>query len=102
MPRWVGLSIAIVFGLTCFGQDQPLPKRYRVAGDSATAGPNHYETDVTGQQQWTDTGIRLQPGTRLQITASGSLQYAEGQSVSPDGLSRGWKDLLRSLPMPNL
>jgi len=48
---------------------------------------------------WTDTGIDLEPGEKIVVTASGTLRYADAKSDNgPDGLSRGFKDLLRILP----
>ena len=63
------------------------------------AALKHSEFDVSGGQQWFDTGIDLLPGARVAIGATGSLDYGTGQAVTPDGLSRGWKDLLRTLPL---
>lgn len=48
---------------------------------------------------WTDTGIDLQPGEKIVVTASGTLRYADAKSDNgPEGLARGFKDLLRILP----
>ncbi len=96
--RTLGLSISIC--IACQAQSQPLPKRYQVTG-SSPSGPakKSYELDVQGDKQWTDTGIDVLAGTRLAISATGSLQYAQSQAAAPDGLARGWKDLLRVLPL---
>jgi hypothetical protein len=54
---------------------------------------------LKGDSLWTDTGIDLQPGERVVITAKGSFRYADAKSDNgPEGLSRGFKDLLRVLP----
>jgi hypothetical protein len=48
---------------------------------------------------WTDTGIDLKPGEKIVVTASGTLRYSDAKSDNgPDGLARGFKDLLRILP----
>jgi LssY-like putative type I secretion system component LssY len=48
---------------------------------------------------WTDTGIDLMPGEKIVVTASGTLRYSDAKSDNgPDGLARGFKDLLRILP----
>ena len=48
---------------------------------------------------WTDTGIDLKPGEKIVVTASGTLRYSDAKSDNgPEGLSRGFKDLLRILP----
>jgi len=54
---------------------------------------------LQGDTLWTDTGIDLQPGERVVITAKGTVRYADARSENgPDGLTRGFKDLLRVLP----
>ena len=54
---------------------------------------------LTGDSLWTDTGIDLQPGQHVVITAKGTFRYADAKSDNgPEGLSRGFKDLLRILP----
>ena len=48
---------------------------------------------------WTDTGIDLKPGEKMVVSASGTLRYADAKSDNgPEGLARGFKDLLRILP----
>src|SRR5579883_1195323 len=81
-------------------QTQELPKRYQITEspkdtpketpkETPTATPaaagQTIQVDVSGATQWTDTGIDLLPGARVQITATGSLQY--DQLASPDGLT---------------
>jgi hypothetical protein len=57
------------------------------------------EIQMTGDQLWSDTGIEIQPGEQLVVTATGALRYADAkQDNTPDGLARGFKDLIRILP----
>ena len=57
------------------------------------------EIQLTGDQLWVDTGIDVHPGERLLFSASGTLRYADAKADNtPDGLTRGFKDLLRILP----
>jgi hypothetical protein len=57
------------------------------------------EIQLTGDQLWVDTGIDIHPGERLLFSASGTLRYADAKADNtPDGLTRGFKDLLRILP----
>jgi len=58
-----------------------------------------YELDVPGSGQWAETGIELAAGDRLVIAASGSLQNSTSQTAGPEGRARGWRDLLRALPV---
>jgi hypothetical protein len=48
---------------------------------------------------WTDTGVIITPADHLNITAAGNLSLADGRSAPPDGLTRGWKDLIRMYPL---
>jgi hypothetical protein len=57
------------------------------------------ELQLTGDQLWSDTGIDVQAGERVLITATGTLRYADAQEDNgPEGNPRGFKDLLRILP----
>jgi hypothetical protein len=57
------------------------------------------EVQLTGDESWIDTGIDVQAGEHLLITASGKLRYGDAKDDNgPDGLARGFKDLLRVLP----
>src|SRR5215467_11374377 len=69
--------------------------------DSKPAGKKRLAKDFTLKDDllWTDTGIDLQPGEHVVITAKGSFRYADAKSDNgPEGLSRGFKDLLCILP----
>jgi hypothetical protein len=55
---------------------------------------------LKGDTSWTDTGISLEPGQRIVVSAEGTLRYADAkEDNSPDGLARGFKDLIRILPL---
>ncbi len=57
------------------------------------------EVQITGDQHWLDTGIDVKAGERVIFIASGTLRYADAKGDNgPEGLPRGWKDLLRILP----
>jgi hypothetical protein len=57
-----------------------------------------YSFKVEGND-WTDTGVVLTPADHLNFTATGSLALADGRSAPPDGLTRGWRDLIRVYPL---
>ncbi len=47
-----------------------------------------------------DTGIDVGPGDTLKITATGEVRYANAQqAATPDGLRRGFADLIRAMPV---
>jgi len=57
------------------------------------------EVQLTGEESWIDTSIDIQAGERVLITATGKLRYADAKDENgPDGLPRGFRDLLRILP----
>jgi hypothetical protein len=57
------------------------------------------EVQLTGEESWVDTGIDIQAGEHALITATGKLRYADAKEDNgPDGIPRGFKDLLRILP----
>ncbi len=57
------------------------------------------DVQVPGDKQWTDTGTDLQDGDSVILTALGTLQYLGMKASGPDGLARGFRDLLRILPV---
>src|SRR5580693_9064014 len=65
----------------------------------AQAPPTSKELEVTGNQPWTDTGVDLQPGQTVTITATGKLQYMDGNTPGPQGAARSWRDLIRAMPV---
>jgi hypothetical protein len=57
------------------------------------------EVQLTGDASWIDTGIDVQTGEHAVITAAGKLRYADAKDDNgPEGLGRGFRDLLRVLP----
>lgn len=58
------------------------------------------ELDLQPESGWIDTGIALNAGDAVHVTASGQLQYADArQANGPEGLARGFLDLVRNLPL---
>jgi hypothetical protein len=57
------------------------------------------ELDISGEAPWTDTGVGLKAGDTLKLSATGTLRFAGARENGPEGLARGWLDLLRILPV---
>jgi hypothetical protein len=58
------------------------------------------EVQLTGDSSWVDTGMDVQAGEHVVATATGNLRYADQQAdTTPAGIARGFKDLLRNLPL---
>jgi hypothetical protein len=69
--------------------------------DSAAPGKllSTREFTLQGAKVWTDTGITLEPGERVLFSSTGTLRYGDAKADNgPEGLTRGFKDLLRVLP----
>jgi hypothetical protein len=57
------------------------------------------EVQLTGDDVWIDTGIDIQAGERVVTAATGKLRFADQKNDNgPEGLARGFKDLIRILP----
>jgi hypothetical protein len=57
------------------------------------------EVQLTGEETWLDTSLDIQAGELVLVTATGKLRYADAKDDNgPEGLPRGFKDLLRVLP----
>ncbi|MEQ1885899.1 MAG: LssY C-terminal domain-containing protein [Bryobacteraceae bacterium] len=69
-----------------------------VAAQTVSAQTKEFDLKPSGG--WVDTGLDLQPGDSVRFTATGQLQYSNAkQATGPQGLSRGWADLIRQLPV---
>ncbi len=59
--------------------------------------------NVAAEAKWVDTGIKLARGDRYSIEAIGEIvlrgSKGEEQSARPGGLARGFRDLLKALPL---
>ncbi len=68
-----------------------------------------YEVDVAGSKEWVETNIDVRGGAKLRFTAKGTITYPPDESYSgktrtlgrfgPDGLPRGFADLLHQYPV---
>ncbi|HXL22601.1 MAG TPA: LssY C-terminal domain-containing protein [Candidatus Dormibacteraeota bacterium] len=79
----------------------PAPKQQTQVAVATTSGAARLsqELQLTGESTWLDTGIDIQAGEHVLITATGTLRYLDAKEDNgPQGLPRGFKDLLRILP----
>src|SRR5579863_1604131 len=70
-----------------------------------------FKIEVPGTKQWVDTGIDVRGGAKLRFTATGQITYPADQSYGgklktagtfgPDGLPRGFADLVHSYAVGN-
>jgi hypothetical protein len=74
---------------------------------SAGASATSYQIDLDGAKQWLDTKIDLRAGEKLRLTATGSITYPadkkhpDGRTFGPEGLARGFGDLIHEYAVSN-
>jgi len=67
---------------------------------SSPASLTSYQIDLDAAKQWVDTKIDLRAGEKLRFTAAGTITYPadkkhpDGLTFGPDGLARGFGDLI--------
>src|SRR3989441_3623820 len=110
MPLLLGLSlVGAVSPSSLFAQlvrestapaQQTTPQDKNAASQSPPGKKRiSQEVQITGEELWLDSGIDIQAGEHVLITATGKLRYADAKDDNgPDGLPRSFKDLLRILP----
>jgi hypothetical protein len=91
--------VSVAFLCTLLGE----PSSFAQSSDSGKQKSSKIE--VPGTKQWVDTNIDLRAGAKLRFTATGQITYPAAQSsyesktrtagsFGPDGLARGFADLL--------
>jgi hypothetical protein len=76
--------------------NQPVTAAASAAGPEKRISKNF---TLKGDSDWIDTGIDVASGEHVAATAKGTMRYANAKEDNgPDGLPRGFKDLLRILP----
>ncbi len=86
------------------GQQQPseLPNSTAAPKDAAAPLQSSYTIEVSSSQEWTDTKIDLRGGSKLKITADGTITYAQKKKTfGPTGIPRGFADLIHEYAVPN-
>ncbi len=96
-PRKILLASSLCLFSLCLG-------KIALTQDTSASGANSQPVQtknftLEGEKVWIDTGISLEPGQRIVVTAEGSLRYTDAKADNgPEGLTRGFKDLIRILP----
>ena len=68
---------------------------------AAAANSNSLDVTVSGSSQWVDTGMDVNAGDKLHITAKGTVSMGNNTGITADGAARGWVDTLRALMVPS-
>src|SRR5208337_1354554 len=101
--RFASLFTSVLLALTLVPPSR-LSAQVPAAKTGASATPASKqllskEFTLAAAKIWTDTDITLEAGQRVIFTADGNLRYSDAKADNgPDGLARGFKDLIRILP----
>src|SRR5215471_17040053 len=107
---WTLVPLVLSFGAPLSAQlvgDQGPPASSQMDSSKAPsspatpAGKKRLSKDFTlkGDAHWTDTNVDLQPGEHAVVSTTGTMRYADAKEDNgPEGMARGFKDLLRQLP----
>ena len=74
---------------------------------TTSASVTSFQIDVDAAKQWLDTKIDLHAGEKLQLTAIGTITYPadkkhpDGRTFGPEGLPRGFGDLIHDYAVGN-
>lgn len=66
-----------------------------------------FRVDVDATKEWVDSNVDVRGGETLRVTASGKLTYPPAgkdpneRTFGPDGLERGWADLIHAYAVPD-
>ena len=86
------------------GAQAPASTHSSAPNATSTAAPSTKQIlsesfTLEGSKIWIDTGISLEPGQHVVVTVDGKLRYSDAKADNgPEGLPRGFKDLIRILP----
>ena len=69
---------------------------------AATATAKSVDVSINGDSLWIDTGMDVNPGDKLHITATGTVDFSDKTGVGPAGAQRGWADTLRALSVTSV
>jgi len=95
------INVALVAAVVCVpptaGLQEPAAQTAKNTGASS-------RVTVDASQQWVDTNLDLNPGEKVELTASGEITYPqEGKTqerkFGPEGLPRGFADVIRQYPV---
>jgi hypothetical protein len=102
------LFAAAPFAHSQANQSSPSQSSLRAQSAQTNAADHQiYRLDIDATKQWVDTGIDVRGGERLRATGSGKITYPpagknpDERTFGPDGLTRGWADLIHEYAVPD-
>jgi LssY C-terminus len=97
--------LTLAFGVALFSlfvlsqQLTTPPPAQSVIQKPANVSGSKSEIAIPASGGWVDTGLALNPGDKVSISADGSLNVGQGIQAGPDGMARSWRDVIQSLPL---
>ncbi len=100
LARSTVIAVALtVLSLSCLHQVDAVETATPFATNPANS--TSLSVTVSGSQKWVDTGMDVQAGDKLHITATGTVNMGNNSGVTANGAARGWVDTLRALMVPS-
>jgi len=99
--------LALVVSLAFAPGAPAAPQQPGTGSTESSAHATAYQFDVDATKQWIDTKLDLRQGEKLRFTATGTITYPadkkhpDGRTFGPDGLSRGYQDLIHEYAVPD-
>src|SRR6516165_7556785 len=95
------ILVAVMAAVACLPQNAGAPQP---AAQTAKNSSTSSRVTVNASAQWVDTKIDLNPGEKVQFTASGEITYPQDgktqeRTFDADGLPRSFLDLLHQYPV---
>jgi LssY-like putative type I secretion system component LssY len=84
-------------------ETSPPPAPSAASSTNATA----YQFDMDATKEWIDTKVDLRQDEKIRLTATGTITYpadkkhSDGRTFGPEGLARGFEDLIHEYAVPN-
>jgi hypothetical protein len=104
--RWLALGVALFCWVPrrTMAQEATKPPAPSAA---SSANATAFQFDVDATKQWLDTKVDLRQGEKIRLSATGTITYPadkkhpDGRTFGPDGLARGFEDLIHEYAVPN-
>lgn len=99
---WIPVA-AVMSGCACpsgYAQGLSRSTHTTVPAVFAASTSSTKSVNISGNS-WVDTGMDVNAGDKLHVTASGTVTMGKDTDITPAGKERGWVDTLRPLMVPS-
>ena len=94
--KWPGWIVVTIVGLSGLAWPASL-----AASPAPAASAASLDVTVAGSPKWVDSGMDVNAGDKLHITAKGTVTMGKDTGITAAGATRGWVDTLRPLMVPS-